>query len=272
MSAIDKSSHTTKWLRGDELAVVWPNAQRSIDEKRVAKIASEIDSDMFGALSVSEQTFDGVHHIIDGQHRHSAMIAAFGVEQRMPCYAFDCPDAERAARLFDKINFSQKKPGSLDRFRVRVTGGEEAEVEINKIVIGMGFRIGGNRRAGQIAAVEALSNVYKRHGPLALRNALSLIKATWGRDPDAMSAQLIRGYGLFLAEHPNVSFDRMVDKMGKRFTPGRLIGAIKGVRDRDMCSTEAAVRNILKETHDQGLRGNGKVAPLKLVGVAQVAA
>jgi hypothetical protein len=260
---IDRSSHTTKWIPVKELGVVWQGAQRLCDEKRVDKIAADFDPDLFGVVSISEQTFDGVHHVIDGQHRVAVMNKVFGENERVPCYAFDCPDSERAAQLFDKLNSTQKKPQPIDMFRVRVTGGEETEVAVNRIITNLGYKVGHNRRDGTISAVQALVYVYKAHGPSILRSALSLIKATWGKDPDAVAGPVIRGCAMLLTEHPDLSMERMVDRVGKKYTPGRLVGAARMRRDADVCSTETAIMNILVDAYDFGLSSKSKLPMLR---------
>lgn len=264
---IDKGSHTTKWIPGRELSVVWPSAQRLCDERRVAKMAAEFDPDLFGVVSISEQTFNGAHHIIDGQHRVALMELLFGPDERVPCYQFDCPDSERAAQVFDKLNSTQKKPQPIDMYRVRVTAGEETEVAVHRIITNLGYKVGYARREGVISAVQALTYVYRTHGADVLRAALGLIKATFGKDPDAVAGNVIRGYGLLLKQHPDLNTTRMVDRVSKRFTPSRLIGAVKTRRDADICSTEEAVKRILVDTYEFGLRSNSKI-PLLSAGPA----
>lgn len=263
MAAINRASHTAQWIAVKDLSVVWSNAQRPCDDKWAQKIADNFDADLFGVVSVSMPNGSGVYHVIDGQHRVAAMKLLFGENEKVPCNVFDAAEPARAAHIFNQINTSRRRPGRIDIFRVRVTAGEEVEVAVDKIIRSLGYKVGYNKIDGNISAVEALTYVYKIHGSDVLRYSLNLIKSTWGLSADAMIAPIIRGYAAFIAEHgKDAKWERMVDRVSKKFSPGHLLGAARSLREGLQCSTDEAVKQVLFNAYNHGLRGNGKIIPL----------
>lgn len=263
MAAIGKASHTTQWIPVKSLSVIWVQSQRKLDPKWVQQLADEFDADLFGIISVTQPNDEGIHHVIDGQHRVDLILRNYGEEEKVPCHVFDAADPARAAQLFNKINTSRRKPQNIDIFRVRVTAGDEVEVAVNKIVRSLGYKIDWAKRDGNIAAVEALTSVYRKHGGDVLRYALNLIKATWGLNADATVAPIIRGYGAFVAEFgADAKWERMVDRVAKKFSPGHMLGTARSLREGLQCSTDEAVKRVLINAYNQGLRGNGATRPL----------
>lgn len=263
MAAISRASHTTQWIAVKDLSVVWSNAQRPCDDKWAERIAQDFDPDLLGVISVSQPNASGLYHVIDGQHRVAAIKALFGENEKVPCNVFDATEPARAAQLFNRINTARRKPQRLDIFRVRVTAGEEIEVAVDKIIRSLGYRAGWKNSEGMIAAVDALTMVYRKHGADVLRYSLNLIKATWGLSPDAVIGPIIKGYAAFVAEYGmDAKWERMVDRVSKKFSPRHLLGAARSMREGMQCSVDEAVKQVLVNAYNHGLRGNGRIAPL----------
>jgi hypothetical protein len=273
MAAINRASHTTQWIAVRDLRIVWSNAQRPRDDKWAKKIADNFDPDLLGVVCVSQANDAGVYHVIDGQHRVQAVRLLFGENEKVPCNVFDASDPARAAQLFNAVNTARRKPHRIDVFRVRVTAGDPTEVAVDKIIRGLGYKVDWNKRDGAIAAVDALVAVYNKHGGDTLRYSLNLIKSTWGTSPDAVIAPIIRGYAEFVATYgTDAKWERMVDRVSKKFSPGHLLGAARSLREGLQCSTDDAVKQVLINAYNHGLRGNGRVSPLGEKAVESVAA
>jgi hypothetical protein len=243
--------------------VVWANAQRPCDDKWASKIAEAFDPDLLGVVSVSKPNGSNVYHVIDGQHRVAAVRLLFGENEKVPCNVFDADDPARAAQLFNSINTARRKPQRIDIFRVRVTAGNETEVAVDKIIRSLGYRVGWKNSDGMISAVDALVTVYEKRGADVLRYSLNLIKATWGLSPDAVIGPLIKGYAAFVAEYgTDAKWERMVDRVSKKFSPGHLLGAARSMREGMQCSVDEAVKQVLINAYNHGLREQSRVSPL----------
>jgi len=255
-----KQAHTTKWIPVKNLSVVWAGAQRELDERHAQHIADNFDPDMFGTLAVTLPNGNGIYHVIDGQHRKAAVQGLWGDEEKVPCNVFDANSPDRAAQIFDKINTHRKGPRPIDAFKVRVTAGNEVEVAVTAIVEGLGYKISSDHSDGMVAAVGALTGVYRSFGPETLKNTLKILQATWGMDRNAVVASIIRGYGAFLAQYGNkANWQRLVNNVQKRFTPGQFLGAVRSARDFRRGSTADAVTYVLLTTHNHGLK-KGQIA------------
>lgn len=256
MTAIGKAAHTTKWIRVKDLDVVWAQAQRHLDEKRAAKIAEEFDPDMFGVLSVTKVGDNGMYHVIDGQHRRRAVQILWGETEMVPCNVFDASSPARAAEIFDAMNTSRKSPQAIEIFKVRVTAGTEPEASVNKIITGLGYHVANaSKMDGALRAVTACVSVYKRFGAAGLRDALFVIQGTWGKAQESVDANMIRGYAEFLATYgERIDRQRLVDRVAKQYTPGRLMGAAKSAREMFRGSVSENIGKVLVSTYNHGLR------------------
>lgn len=250
-----KTLHKITWVPLKHLSVVWSEAQRGYDEKWAASLAQNFDPDLFGVIIVTTANRQGVHHVVEGQHRCGAVRMAFGESEKVPCIILDTEDPARAAEIFDKINSGRKSLSALDKFRVRVTAGYEIPVAVNEIVESEGYRVGSSVSDGVIRAAGALTTVYSKHGGEVLRQTLRTIRATWGDDANAMDGSIIAGYGALLAEHGSkIDNRRLVERMEKRFTPGRLRGAVKATREVQHGTTANVLKQVIINTYNQGLR------------------
>lgn len=255
MSSFNKAAHQTKWIPVKQLSVVWASAQREFDEGWAKHLAATFDPDMFGELAVTLPNGNGIYHVIDGQHRKAAVQALYGDEEKVPCRIFDAVEPARAAEIFDKINTNRKKPQPIDVFKTRVTAGYEVETAVNKITQDSGYRVSMQHKDGMIGAVNALVSVYRSYGPKVLADTLRLIQATWGLDPNAVTAPIIRGYGAFVTEYGNkANWGRLTERVSKKYSPGQFMGAARSAREFRRGSMADAVTYVLINTYNAGLK------------------
>lgn len=250
-----KSAHATQWIPVKNLSIVWAQAQREFNERHADKIAQGFDPDLFDDLVVTLPNGNGIYHVVDGQHRKAAIQKLYGEEEKVPCRVVNAADPARAAAIFDRINTSRRTPSGVEKFNVRVTAGYKDEVEINKVVSWLGYRISGAVADGTIRAVSALTTVYKNFGLDVLKDTLTTIKGTWNNDFHAVDGPIIEGFAALIAEHRgHLDWKRLREQVSKKFTPGRLIGHAKSDRELHGGTLGKAVCRVLIRTYDQGLR------------------
>lgn len=259
MNNFAEGAHSTQWIAIKHLSVVWSSAQREFNERHADKIAQSFDPDLFDTLVVTLPNGNGIYHVVDGQHRWAAIRSLFGEDEKVPCRIVDAKDPARAAIIFDKINTGRRLPSGIEKFRVRVTAGYEAESQIHKVVTWLGCRIEASDGANSIRATAALMNIYNSFGLEVLKEALMTIRGTWKDDKGALEGPIIEGYGSLIGEHRgHLDWARLREKTASSYTPGRLLGAAKADKETLGGRISDGVRRILIRNYDQGLR-SGKL-------------
>ncbi len=254
--AFDKEDINIRWLPVGKLLVKWPSAQR---KERIInhakKIAGSFDPDKFGVLTVSMADEHGNYHVIDGVHRRTAIELLWGPEEKVPCQILPTKDPVRAAEIF--LGLQSRRPvTAIDNFRVSVQAGNPDSVTINKVVRACGYRVDNSRADGCISAVGALKIVYLRYGPEVLRDALTILQATWGMDTIAVGKPLILAYGFLIgAYYQNLNYGRLKEVIAKRFNhPEKLLGLVRGVRELHGGSATEVIYKTLIENYNRGLK------------------
>lgn len=229
MSHLLKYERPVKWFPAHALSVEWVEAQRPIKQRRVSKMVQEMDPDAFGVLTVA-MLKDGSFHIIDGQHRHAAVVQLWGPNERVPCQVIEgCDTPQEAAELWLTMNIDRSKPSAYESFRVAVTAKKPDAVAVYDIVEASPYSIG----YGGILAVGSLLACYRAHGAKGLEWVLDTINKTWGDSRDATQAGLIQGYtALYDAFGPDgIDAERLAKYVAKRHTPNAMIGAARTSRE-----------------------------------------
>lgn len=259
-TAFEKRSIT--WIPVKSLSVVWANAQRPYDPVWAERIAANFEPDQFDPIVVTLPNGAGIYHIVRGQHRRSAVAIRFGEEEKAPCIVIPVGGPEHAAKLWLASDRNQKAAKLIDSFKVAVTANDQTDVDINNVVISCGYHVGfiGPNSKNAIQAVGALRTVYRRFGAFSLKTAINQISATWGKDPNAVVAPILGGYGAFFGEFPanKVNLHRLIDVIQKRYTPGRLLGAARTKRDATGKQMAASVKAVLIERYNHGLKNNSQ--------------
>lgn len=255
MSVFLKQDYPVKWVRVGDLSIVWAQAQRGLNERKVDGMVKEFDPDAFGVLVTTLPNGNGVHHVIDGQHRAETIRRMYGLSEMVPCQVLNAKGPQEAAAIWRKINGARTKPHILDDFRVAVTAGEPAHVEVDALLRGLGYKIAFDSGAGTISAIAACMAIHRQHGAGVLKDALLVIQGTWGKERDSVHNNIVRGYAEMLAKHgKNVDRKRLVDRVAKQYTPARLIGAAKTAREMFRGTITDNVIRVLVNTYNHGLR------------------
>jgi hypothetical protein len=258
-SKLTKQTSKQVWLPAKDLYIKWAGAQRQPSDQHIKELADDLDLDLIDVIHVTLPV-PTKHHVCDGWHRICALRMRGFENDNVPCIIHPIADAQSAARLFYKLNTGRKPPTAVDKYITGVTSGYTDHVAVDTIVRAAGYTVKNETAEDVIRAAGALMLTYKRFGEQTLRATLETIRDTWGKDENSMVAGIINGYGVFLHQHDScLDYARLIDRMAKNFTPGRLVGSARSRREIMRGSEANAVAQILEDTYNTGLRaGTGK--------------
>lgn len=239
-----------------------PEVQRSLDKTRVNRMVKDYQPQALGALVVSRRQ-DGTIHVIDGQHRLAASIAAGYGDREVSCLVFEGLSKPQEAMLFRQLN-NTRTPQSLDKFRVRVIEGDEVAVALNTILEAHGWHAAQSKDDSCFAAVAALEKVYRGklngEGDTATicDTLIRVITKAWDFNADGVRAELIGGLGaLLLRFNTRVDLSKLTTELGQTAGgPLGLIGRAKSLRDLRGGTIPDALAEIVVEMLNKSRRTN----------------
>lgn len=190
-------------------------------------LAANLDLNDLGFPIINAR--DGVHWLVDGQHRVFALREnGFGSDQ-IDCEVFDNLTDQQMADLF--LSRSRAKAISpYDRFHVACTAGYQRESDIRRAVEANGVKIGRNKEENTVSAIGALGKVYDRAGgahtgEVIVGQVIRTIKSSFAGDPTGFEAGVIEGLGLV--------FNRYNGKTNERDLSARLAAtSVRGLLRR----------------------------------------
>jgi len=255
VKTFDPKTFKTEFIYIRQLAVVWEEAQRPFNAKWAQQIADDFDPDKFDHVKVTLPNGNGIYHICEGQHRVRAAEIALGPNQKVPCIVAPESDPARAAELFLATNADRSYVTKVSRFKVAVTAKYNDEVNINRIVQQNNYSVEATHAQNTIAAVDALKFAYGKTRK-TLHETLSTVRATYGGDPAAVAAPIIKGYAIFICEFSSqIDFGHLRKAVRKRFSsPNELKVAAKSVKEARKITMMTAVYALLLETYNRGRR------------------
>lgn len=252
-----KKQRPVKWIPVRDLDVRWAEAQRHINQKRVDKIAANLDPDAIGVITVSPGQ-DGKYHIIDGQHRVAAIKQAWGDGQQVPCQVIEeAGSPAEAADIWLTVNTDRATPHSFERFGVAITAGRELECAVNEVIEASAFVLG----KGGIQAVQVCMRIHERQGAGALAWVLDAADKIWKAGGPAGQANILEGLAAFLArfryEEEGTVYDfddaRLVKQVALRYVPSRLIGSARAARETFGGSMGVNVARVMTRAYNTRL-------------------
>lgn len=189
--------------------------QRQLNEKRVDDMAADFRPDSMGLITASKRV-DGRLYILDGAHRVSAARKA-KYDGMLATRVFEELTLVEEAGLFLKLN-NTKSIQAIDRFKVRVTMGDRAAVNINNILKAYDLHVDWSAAAqpNTVSAIVTLEKVYRGAGVWDDAEYSDLVDATvatihkaYGGDTrnTVFSRPLIEGMGIFHA-----TFGKKIDR------------------------------------------------------------
>lgn len=232
-----KKRRTTETIAAKDLCVDH-RVQRQMVPARVKKIADAMDLDCIGVITINRRT-NGTNSIVDGQHRHGALMRLELGDWRVKCDVYHGLDLEDEARLWRRLN-NTRRPTAFDDFHAALVEGDSEAVEINSIVESHDLIIHSQKADGTVRAVAALRHIYRggsKNGatthPGVLDDTLAVATGAWGTFADATEGQVLQGLGSFLSQHKD-EIDRAVltQKLAKfPGGPRALLGKARGLAD-----------------------------------------
>lgn len=198
--------------------------QRPLSRTKLNKITQGFDWASFGVLIVSRRA-SGSYIILDGQHRHQAVLVLYGMDRTVPCAVHEGLTPEQEAEIFTTCNTARANPRAIDVFRARLFAGDPQAVTISYVVERAGFRvqINSTQTTGGIAAVAAVEKIFKRAGHDGLWFVLSLVKDLWENEKGATDGVVMLGIHYF---HQTYTGRYQLDRLKRRLaevTPSTLL-------------------------------------------------
>jgi hypothetical protein len=258
MPKLSTGSKQLEWLKVSDLRIssraqrdhAKPGAQRLIES-----ICADFDPDKFGTLVVSER--DGVHWVIDGGHRRTALSRMGYDDQMVQCWVYHGLSETEEAGLFLDLNNSRPVSG-MDKFKVAVVAGRDDECDIDRIVRAAGLTVGTSKVAS-VSCPGALKNVYTGGGPQVLATTLCVLRDAYGTP--GFSAKMVEGMGLFVAHYANLFEEhRLKTKLSHKLGGvNGLLSRAEQIKSSYGVRIPEAVAAAITETYNSGRGGGGKL-------------
>lgn len=216
---VDRESHL-RWVAIADMRVS-PTSQRKYRRSHAEAYAADFHLEALGYPVLSLR--DGIHFIVDGQHRVKALEMIGWGDQQIQCEVYEGLTEEQEAELFLERNNSRHIT-PYDKYRVALTAGRFIETDIDRTVRANGLRVSQDGHDGSTSAVTALRLVYVAGGPLVLGRALRLLRDSFGGSPPSLRGEVIQGMGM-VCQRYNGAFD---DVMAVERLRG-LMGGVSGL-------------------------------------------
>lgn len=215
--------------------------QRQLNEKRVEEMAADFRPDSMGLVTASRR-MDGRLYLLDGQHRVAAARMA-RYDDPIACRVFHDLTVEEEAGLFLTLNHT-RAVSSIERFKVRVTLGDRAAININNILRAYGLHVGfaASSEKNSISAIQTLEKVYRGAGVWddgeysdLVDRVISSVYLAYGQDNknSTYSRAMIEGLGIFHAT------------FGKRIEKDRLVEVLAAVPAQNFTSRARQRRDTM---------------------------
>lgn len=235
--------------------------QEGLDQRRVNKMAANFNPDALGLLILSERP-DGTLICLDGMHRRAA-AQQVGWKQPVDARVFKGISIAEEAGLFLLFN-TKKDPSAISRFKARVLTGDGVAVDINNIARRRGWTIMQSADPGNLAAVDALEQVYRTGAgtlsdgtyPGITERTLATITEAWGRDPLGVQQSTLKGVAQLYGRYGNaVDTPKLIREL-QDTQPRVLVGRAKTLKDVQGGTVPAALAKILVSLHNNRRRSN----------------
>lgn len=211
------------WLPAKDLKID-PRYQRTINEAHVRKIARDFDPDAFGVLEVSERS-DRTYWVMNGQHRHAAVMLLGWEEQLVPCVVHRGLTLEEEATIFYKPQTTARSLSPAERFRARIIASDPSATQIRDLVHQAGYEISnhaGSVNPRTINAIGAIEFVAKAFGIDRLGPLLSVIRDAWADTDEQPQGRTIRGLASFMYRYEGTYDRTRLIKVLKESKPKRI--------------------------------------------------
>ncbi len=207
--------------------------QRAVDQKRVKRIANSWDDSQARDIYVSERN-DGKttsFWILDGQHTVAAAITVG--KKELHCRVYTNLSRKQEADMYYRLNDSQIKPTTIDKFKAAKVAGYEEEIKLDALLKERGLVAARKKpREGDenidknlfpVTAVQQLLTALKKHGADHVNQLLDVIVEGWGKENAAFNVHILTGLSRFLHE-----YDQRISA-NKPFDMNRMVTVLRSV-------------------------------------------
>jgi hypothetical protein len=228
--------------------------QRELIAARVKAIADNLDLDALGVLIVNRR--DGRLYIIDGQHRHAALLMQDFGEWEVTCQVYENLSAEEEAAIFVEAN-NTRKPSAYDTFKAGRVARDSESVAIDTIVRRHGLEVSPVSRDGTVACVSKLRQIYRAQAQgLLLDRTLGVALQAFGARAVSVDGYVLGGLSIVLQAYGDeLDCAGLVQKLAKTHggAPG-LVGRARTLRDIRRASVDRLVAAVVVSEYNKGKR------------------
>jgi hypothetical protein len=250
-----------------------PSYQRELQTRRAEVIGDTLDPSRLGVLVVAIRP-DGTVVIIDGQHRHHALVHAGRGDDLVRCEAHRGLSREEEAALFLKLNGGRKAIGAIDEYRAALEARVPWALEVDSIASRVGLRVARGDHKRTVQAVGAVKSVHLRQRNL---EATLSVLAAWDDDPTTFNGELMKAVSIFLAYHaaceesPGVDAEHLTKAL-RVHAPESVLASIKRRIDGRVIKLPEAGCMTLTELYNRRAPKTKRLPPYvrSMVGVRNV--
>lgn len=263
MYKLTKEEYPEAWIPCDNLSIVWAKSQRDLSEAHVKRIQDNLDPDALGTIVVTLPNGEGIHHIIDGQHRVEAVRRLWGGEQRVPCRVLEAKDPREAAAIWLLINLARTSPSQIARFLIAVQAKQEPQLEVYGLIRGHGYTVEKKTGEAVMRAVHACVKARVLYGIVALKRTFEDIQACWGMDRNSTHQAIIMGFAEIHGVHKlELDRARLVTQVKKAHAdPLMTVAQARSLRDFRGGTVGANMAEYLRILYNTGKRTGKLEAP-----------
>lgn len=212
-----------KVLKPSQLKVD-PLYQRTLDMKRVERIAKEFNGDIFNEPKVSFR--DGAYWIFNGQHSVAAWKKVHNnTDKPLTCKVYRGMTWLDECEAFVLQNGIKKDPTTNEKLRAAYNSNDPDVTDMveKSALCGYTVDFAVSKTPTRIVATSALIKSYKTLGAEAFLDMMTAIRDAWYGDVDAVSVQIISGMTTFYKTYRGFfERDALVNNL-KRIKPAEII-------------------------------------------------
>ena len=188
--------------------------QRGLSRANIQKAAADFNVYQINPVKVSRR--DGINYVFNGQHTIEIVALVSGSrETPVWCMIYDDLNYEHEADIFANQMKYVKNLQPLEIFNANIEAKNEEQLIIKDLVESYGLKIGGKKEPGDIYAVSALQNIFRKYNYHVLDRTLSIIIATWEGDSYSFSANILNAVAKLIVTYKEELDDEIFkDRLG----------------------------------------------------------
>lgn len=232
--------------------------QKEFNQDRADRMAADLHLEGLGRLLVNHR--DGVFYIIDGCHRHEALMKNGFGEYEIECDVHTGLSDEDMARVF-LLHARRRVMSAFETFNVNVEAGHARECEILRTVNACQLKITRTKEQNCLKSVAAIGKVFDVGGPKVLQQSLRLLASGFSGDPAAFDGTMIVGAGGLINRFNGRTKDReLADKLSKLPNgPRWILQRAESIKQKTGNDKAQCVSAVLVDLHNRGLSPKDKL-------------